>query len=76
MTLPNRLGSVGTVQARMTIFGYVDPGVGLLAWQAIVATFVGILFQVKKTRVWLLGLVRKKPKLLDEVDAPKEHAGR
>jgi hypothetical protein len=60
----------------MTIIGYVDPGVGLLAWQAIVAAFVGVLFQVKKTRVWLLGLVRKKPKLLDEVDGSKEHAGR
>jgi hypothetical protein len=38
----------------MAIFAYVDPGTGLLAWQTVVAAFVGTLFYVKKTRDWLL----------------------
>jgi hypothetical protein len=40
----------------MIIFAYIDPGLGLLAWQAVVAAFVGTLFYVKKTRTWLAGL--------------------
>ncbi len=32
------------------LLSYVDPGVGLLAWQAIVAAFVGTLFYLRKTR--------------------------
>ena len=43
----------------IVIFGYVDPGLGLLAWQAIVALFLGVLFYVKKTRDWAIGLLRK-----------------
>lgn len=39
----------------MAILAYVDPGTGLLAWQAVVAAFVGTFFYVKKTRDWLLG---------------------
>ena len=43
----------------MTVFAYVDPGLGLLAWQALVAAFVGTLFYVRKSRTWLLGLFRR-----------------
>ena len=43
----------------MAILAYVDPGTGLLAWQAIVAAFVGAFFYVKKTRDWVFGLFRK-----------------
>jgi len=43
----------------MMIFAYVDPGLGLLAWQAVVAFFLGLLFHVRKTRTWLLELFRK-----------------
>ena len=43
----------------MIIFGYVDPGLGLLAWQAVVAVFLGVLFYVKKTRNWVATLLRK-----------------
>lgn len=38
---------------------YVDPGLGLLAWQALVAAVIGVLFYVKKTRTWLMGLLQK-----------------
>jgi hypothetical protein len=43
----------------MTILAYVDPGMGLLAWQALVAACVGTLFYLKKTRTWLVALVQK-----------------
>ena len=43
----------------MIIFAYVDPGLGLLAWQALVAAFVGAIFYVKKTRDFLVHLFQK-----------------
>lgn len=36
------------------LFAYVDPGVGLLAWQAVVAAVLGILFYLKKTRTFVV----------------------
>jgi hypothetical protein len=39
--------------------GYIDPGVGLLAWQALVAAFLGLVFYLKKTRTFVVGLVMK-----------------
>ena len=42
-----------------TMFAYVDPGLGLLAWQAVVAAFLGLLFYVRKTREKVLGWLRK-----------------
>jgi hypothetical protein len=38
----------------MAILAYIDPGTGLLAWQALVAAVVGTFFYVKKTRDWLV----------------------
>ena len=39
----------------MKVFlGYVGPGVGLLAWQAIVGAGVGALFYLKKTRSFVV----------------------
>jgi hypothetical protein len=43
----------------MVFVAYIDPGLGLLAWQALVAAFVGTLFYLKKTRTWLVGLFLK-----------------
>jgi hypothetical protein len=43
----------------MIIIAYVDPGMGLLAWQALVAACVGTLFYLKKTRTWLVALVQR-----------------
>jgi hypothetical protein len=43
----------------MFVLGYIDPGLGLLAWQAIVAAFLGFLFYVKKTRDMILALLRR-----------------
>jgi hypothetical protein len=43
----------------MITFAYVDPGLGLLAWQALVATFLGAIFYVKKTRDFLIRLFQK-----------------
>ena len=31
-------------------FAYVDPGLGLLIWQSVVATALGLVFYFKKTR--------------------------
>lgn len=39
----------------MTIFAYIDPGLGALIWQAVVAAFVGFLFYLNKTRRWIVG---------------------
>jgi hypothetical protein len=43
----------------MTIFAYIDPGLGALIWQSIVAAFVGFLFYLKNTRQWIVGVFRK-----------------
>lgn len=47
----------------MKLLAYVDPGLGLLAWQAVVAFFVGLAFYLKKTRTWLLAVLRIRPRL-------------
>jgi len=43
----------------MTILAYIDPGLGALMWQTMVAAFVGFLFYLKKTRHWIVGTIRK-----------------
>lgn len=43
----------------MIIFAYVDPGLGALIWQSIVAAVVGVFFYLKKTRRWIVGAYRK-----------------
>ena len=43
----------------MITLAYIDPGVGLLAWQACIAFFVGLLFYLKKTRGWIVQVFRK-----------------
>ena len=37
----------------LLLLAYVDPGSGLLLWQAAVAAIVGLVFYLKKTRDWL-----------------------
>jgi hypothetical protein len=41
------------------ILGYIDPGQGMLIWQAIVSAFVGVLFYLKKTRQFIAGVFGK-----------------
>lgn len=41
------------------MIAYIDPGVGALLWQTIIAAFVGFLFYLKKTRRWIVGVFRK-----------------
>jgi len=41
------------------LFGYVDPGVGLLMWQTVVAALVGTVFYLRKTRVKLVAYIQK-----------------
>jgi hypothetical protein len=53
----------------MSFFAYIDPGMGLLAWQALVAFCVGLLFYIRKTRTWIFGLFKKSAK----EDKPPEH---
>jgi len=67
----------------MIYVAYIDPGLGLLAWQALVAAFVGTLFYVKKTRTWLVGFVMrpfrtKRPPegTTTKLEAPGNDAGR
>jgi hypothetical protein len=43
----------------MAVVAYIDPGSGLLAWQAVVAVFFGVLFYLKKTRTWLVRQIRR-----------------
>jgi hypothetical protein len=38
---------------------YIDPGLGALVWQTIIAAFVGCMFYLKKTRRWIVGVFRK-----------------
>lgn len=39
--------------------GYIDPGLGTLIWQTIVAAFVGLFFYLNKTRRWIVSVVLK-----------------
>ena len=39
--------------------GYIDPGLGALIWQSVVAAFVGLFFYLKKTRQWIVRVFRK-----------------
>jgi hypothetical protein len=41
------------------MFAYVDPGLGLLAWQAALAALVGVMCYLKKTRMVLARLILK-----------------
>jgi hypothetical protein len=43
----------------MKLFAYIDPGLGALIWQSIVAGVVGFLFYLKKSRRWIVGVFRK-----------------
>jgi hypothetical protein len=48
-----------SVGMKFLLFAYVDPGLGSLIWQSIVAAVVGFIFYLKKTRIWLAGLFKK-----------------
>ena len=39
------------------IIAYIDPGLGALLWQTIIAAFVGFLFYLKQTRRWIVGMI-------------------
>jgi len=39
--------------------GYIDPGLGTLIWQTIVAAFVGLFFYLNKTRRWIVSVFFK-----------------
>ncbi|MGA2278827.1 MAG: hypothetical protein ABSG80_00835 [Verrucomicrobiota bacterium] len=41
------------------LLAYIDPGIGALLWQTIIAVFVGFLFYLKKTRRWIVEMFRK-----------------
>jgi hypothetical protein len=43
----------------MTILAYVDPGMGALVWQTVVAAFVGFVFYLKETRRWIVNMFLK-----------------
>jgi hypothetical protein len=40
------------------LLAYVDPGLGSLIWQSIVAGIVGFFFYLRKTRRWIAGTIR------------------
>jgi hypothetical protein len=67
------------------ILAYIDPGVGALLWQMIVAAFVGFLFYLKQTRRWIVGVIvgvfrkifgrgQKPPGVSIEIPPPKVEA--
>jgi len=41
------------------LLAYVDPGLGMLAWQAVLAVFFGTLFYLKKSREWIVKCLRR-----------------
>ena len=43
----------------MILLAYIDPGLGALIWQTLVAAFVGFVFYLKKTRRWMVSTVQK-----------------
>jgi len=60
------------------IVAYIDPGLGALIWQSVVAGIVGFLFYVKKSRRWIVNVFRnmfgrgqKPPGASIEIPPPK-----
>jgi len=51
------------------ILGYIDPSLGALIWQSIVAAFVGAVFYLKKTRRLVAGFFRSIFKREQKPDA-------
>lgn len=43
----------------MEFIAYIDPGAGLLIWQAVVSAVIGLLFYLKKTREFLFAFFRR-----------------
>jgi hypothetical protein len=43
----------------MKFFAYIDPGLGALIWQSFVAGVIGFLFYLKKSRRWIVDVIRK-----------------
>jgi hypothetical protein len=41
------------------MLAYIDPGLGALIWQTMIAALVGLFFYLKKTRQWIVTLFRK-----------------
>jgi len=56
----------------MIILGYIDPGLGALIWQSIVGAVIGVLFYIKKTRRWIVGLFRRNPESGDAKAAARD----
>ncbi len=54
----------------MVFVAYIDPGLGLLAWQALVAACLGTVFYLKKTRTWLVGVVMRPFRRKKAPEAP------
>jgi hypothetical protein len=44
---------------RVLILAYIDPGLGALVWQTVVAALVGLFFYLKQTRRWIMAVIRK-----------------
>ena len=41
------------------LIAYIDPGLGTLIVQTVVAAFVGVFFYINKTRRWIVATIRK-----------------
>lgn len=54
---------------KISLLAYIDPGLGLLAWQAFVGACLGLLFYLKKTRKWF---VKQFQKLFGADKQPEE----
>jgi hypothetical protein len=56
------------------VFAYIDPGSGLLIWQAITAACLGVLFYLKKVRQFFGKIFQKilPPAKTPQVDTEKQ----
>ena len=43
----------------MYTLAYIDPGSGLLIWQAVVAVALGLVFYLRRTREVVAGVIRR-----------------
>ena len=39
-----------------SVYAYIDPGMGAMIWQILLAAFVGAIFFIKRVKFWIIAM--------------------